>query len=95
MDTSAQRTTSARGYGQAHQQARARLLAALIPGTPCRRCGHPMYPWQKLDAGHPDNAPARTRQPPDALEHATCNRAAGGRLRQALARRTPRTSRIW
>ena len=94
-------TTSQRGYGNEHQKARARLLAALArnPGQPCRRCGQPMWPWQNLDAGHPDWAPARTRQPPDALEHAHCNRVAGARIagliHAAKVRGQPRTSRHW
>lgn len=68
------RKTAARGYDHEHQKRRRALLAQLVDGTPCRRCGLPMFRWQKLDLGHPLNAPASTGSRADALEHARCNR---------------------
>ena len=96
-------TTTQAGLGWAHQQARARLLGGLVDGTPCPRCGRPMYRWQQLDAGHSrDRAVYGTDQLPDRLEHARCNRAAGAKLgarlrRLRAARRAARTvySRQW
>jgi len=48
-------------------------LQRLIPGTPCRRCGKPMYHTQPLDLGHPTDGHDGI-----ALEHRSCNRRAGG-----------------
>ena len=55
-------------------QLRAIALRRLIPGTPCRRCGKPMWHSQPLDLGHPTDGHAGL-----ALEHRSCNRAAGAR----------------
>ena len=65
-------TTTARGYGTAHQQLRARLLAQWTPGDPCARCGKPMWKRDRIDLGHTDD-----RTGYRGLEHDTCNR--GGR----------------
>lgn len=85
--------TTARGLGNAHQQLRRQLLP-LAYGQPCRRCGQPMFKWQALDLGHPDDRP-RMADPHNlagaAIEHARCNRAAGQRLATRL--RTTRTAR--
>jgi hypothetical protein len=70
-------TMSAPKYRRRHQQLRARLLAALTPGTPCpqivngRMCGKPMYPTQNLDLGHNDDGTYL------GLVHSRCNRQAG------------------
>lgn len=64
----------ARGYDAEHDRIVRRLKRTLVPGTPCRRCGEPMYPSQDLDAGHPSDAPARRGGRADQLEHAACNR---------------------
>jgi hypothetical protein len=67
-----------RGYDAEHQRIRDQLLIRLVPGTPCPRCGHGMWPDQKLDAGHPEDAPLRLdrRSRATRLEHAACNRGA-------------------
>jgi len=80
-------TTTERGLGWAHQQAAAQLHRDHVDGTPCARCGRPMYRWQKLDAGHSrDRALVGPGEPPDRLEHARCNRVAGARLGNRLRR---------
>jgi len=79
-------STTERGYGTRHQAIRADLLATLVPGTTCPRCRKPMHRWQQLDAGHPDDRPARLGFLPSRLEHRGCNRGAGARTRNALAR---------
>nr|PZN17672.1 MAG: hypothetical protein DIU80_24105 [Chloroflexota bacterium] len=65
-------STTARGYGYQHQRARVRALAALVPGTPCPRCGQPMYRDQPLDLDHTDD-----RTGYRGLAHRSCNRRAG------------------
>lgn len=72
-------STNSRGYTAEHRRIAAQLRAAFIPGTPCRKCGNPMWNLRYLDAGHPEHAPASSRGLPDALEHRHCNRSAGGR----------------
>jgi len=72
-----QGNTTQRGYGAQHQQLRATLMAELRrnPGQPCHRCGQPMWPdRQAIDLGHTDD-----RTGYHGLEHASCNRSAGGR----------------
>jgi hypothetical protein len=62
-------TTTARGYGWAHQQQRAADHASALPSDPCPRCGQPLGPppW---DQGHtPD------RQDYEGPTHPACNRA--------------------
>lgn len=61
-------------YGWLHQQLRIAYLRALIPGTPCRRCGQPRWHWQALDLGHGTDGHTGY-----ALEHRSCNRQAGAR----------------
>lgn len=93
-------------YDARHRRARARLLAQFTEGQPCARCGHAMYSWQPLDADHVATPRVLGDSPPDALSHARCNRAHGGRLGRARdrARRAgmvqaqvqhTRTSRMW
>jgi hypothetical protein len=68
--------TTARGYGWAHQQLRARLLAVYSPADPCWRCQRPLGPDPELlDLGHVDGDRTRYR----GLEHRWCNRATAGR----------------
>lgn len=69
-------TTTERGYGWKHQQARTRALTALAdnPGQPCHHCGQPMWPWQNLHLDHTDD---RTNY--RGLAHAECNTSDGGR----------------
>jgi hypothetical protein len=73
-------TTTERGLGADHQADKKRLLAALRDGEPCWRCGQPMYRTQKLDRDHVIDRVLGGAQGPAVLSHASCNRAAGGRL---------------
>lgn len=60
--------TTDRGYDYEHKALRKAKLAALVDGTPCRRCGHPMIHPKRcphgrcffclLELGHPEDAPA-------------------------------------
>lgn len=79
------RSTSARGYGTAHQAARARLAPSVDAGrASCWRCGRPIVPGEAWDLGHDDLDPTkRTYRGP---EHATCSRSAGARKRNLLRR---------
>ncbi|MEU5549217.1 hypothetical protein ABZ738_05560 [Micromonospora sp. NPDC047793] len=79
-------TTTQRGYGWAHQQARTRALHQLHDGQPCPRCGKPMYRSEAklLDLDHTDD-----RRTYRGLAHRTCNRSAG----QAIAQQRMRTRR--
>jgi hypothetical protein len=65
-------------YGREHEATRARLLPAAY-GTPCPRCGEPMLPGQELDLGHSTDRAVDPSAAGDRIEHASCNRAAGGR----------------
>jgi hypothetical protein len=98
-------TTTQRGLGYAHQADKRRLLKALRPGTPCPRCGQPMWPHQKLDRGHTVDRALGGTDSPGRLEHQHCSRSAGARLgnqlRRArrsgllLRRQPPTPSRDW
>jgi len=70
-------TTTQRGLGHAHQADLKRLRAALIPGTPCWRCGLPMYPWQALNRDHLIDRALGGADGPAVLAHASCNKSAG------------------
>lgn len=71
-------TTSQRGYGYHHQRRRSAALRALVPGTPCPYCGHPMYSDMELDLDHADPlAYGGDPRGPRRLAHAPCNRRAG------------------
>jgi len=87
--------TTARGYGNRHQQDRARWVPAVAAGAvPCRRCGYLIQPGQSWDLGHDD----WDRTAPSAPEHrhrsGGCigNRAAGTRKANQI-RRASRTRR--
>lgn len=67
-----------RGLGYAHRKRVAQLPDPI--GTPCPRCGNPMLPGQKLDAGHTVDRALGGHNSPLRWEHARCNRRAGGRL---------------
>lgn len=69
----------ARGYGKAHDDRRAVLLAMLRPGAPCPVCGQGMYPHQELDAAHSVDLRADPDAVADHLEHSGCNRGWRGR----------------
>ena len=68
------KTTTARGYGAAHQRARRDALKALQDGDPCSRCGRPMYRGQDLDLDHTDD-----RTGYRGLAHRRCNQIAGAK----------------
>lgn len=90
----AQLTTTQRGYGWEHQQARAQAITELRrnPGQPCPFCGNPMYVGMPLDYDH---------YPPLALggggirrlSDSRCNRQAGQRLAQQRQRHRTTTPR--
>lgn len=80
-------------YGADHQRRVAHLKQTLVPGTPCRRCGLPMYPWQDLDGGHDVEVLWNPASRADALEHAHCNRSAGGQVGNRIKQLNP--SRKW
>jgi hypothetical protein len=80
-------------YNSRHKARRTRAIAALIPGSPCPRCGEPMYatPRAALEAGLPaayGTLHLDHIQPvmlggadgPVQLTHARCNTSAGGYL---------------
>lgn len=70
-------TSTARGYGSAHQRRRAMHQARMDAGARyvCPRCGTPILPGQPWDLGHDDDDRTRYVGP----EHSgPCNRAAGG-----------------
>ncbi|MCX4474825.1 hypothetical protein OOK41_31690 [Micromonospora sp. NBC_01655] len=80
-------TTTDRGLGWEHQQARARALAVLKPGTPCHKCGHPMdKATQKLDLDHLRPRVYGGTGGPRRLAHASCNRREGQAIGQARRR---------
>lgn len=75
-------STTSRGLGWQHQQARAAALRALVPGTPCPFCGDPMFAEQQLDYDHAVPRALGGHNGPRRLAHSSCNRKAG-RLLQA------------
>lgn len=88
-------TTTQRGYGRAHQDARKAALRDLADGTLCGRCGQPMYRGQRLDLDHTED-----RTGYRGLAHRGCNRRAGQakatRQRAAQPKRQPAPrSRNW
>lgn len=64
----------ARGYGKRHDQARARLLARWVPGTPCPKCKAPQWDPRVLDAGHSVDLRDNPDAVADQLECRPCNR---------------------
>lgn len=71
-------STTARGYGWAHQQLRAWWAREIkrLGYVPCARCGEPIHDGDAWDLGHTDDRTAYT-----GPEHQRCNRADGGRRR--------------
>jgi hypothetical protein len=101
MTGGTKRTTTQRGYGWEHQQARAQALRALVDGTPCPFpwCGRPMTRAMHRDLDYDHYPPlALGGQPtgPRRLSHAHCNRRAGQAIGVARrrARRTNATRRV-
>ena len=80
----APRSTTARGYGAAHQRERAKWKPRVDAGmVNCWRCGRwldPRLPW---DLGHDDNDRRIYRGP----ECRPCNRATAGRRRKRPPKR--------
>jgi 5-methylcytosine-specific restriction endonuclease McrA len=75
------RTTTEKGLGWQHQQLRKALLAALVPGSRCPRCGEPMWPhFQDLDLDHAVPRVHGGGNGPRRLAHASCNRRHGAEL---------------
>lgn len=79
-------------YGAAHQRRRAELLPGAY-NTRCPRCGQLMLRGQDLDLGHGEDLALNPGAKGDRIEHADCNRAAGGRLGQQRRQLLP--SRAW
>lgn len=84
--------TTARGYGAAHQRRKRQLLPKAL-NTPCPRCGQPMLRGQDLDLGHSIDLVTDPNAIGDQIEHAQCNRAAGGKIGNERQRLRP--SRAW
>ena len=91
-------STTERGYGWAHQQARVEALAAMPDGQLCTRCRQPM--WRAdADSLHLDHTDDRSGY--RGLAHASCNTRAGqakamaSRQRRAATTRTSKRSRNW
>jgi hypothetical protein len=86
--------TTQRGYGWAHQKARAKAVRDMQEGDPCARCGGPMLRSQAkdLDLDHNEDRTAYR-----GLAHATCNRSAGQAVGMArrTTTRTVLNSRVW
>ena len=62
-------------YDATHDAVRKALLAVASPTDPCVRCGRPLGPDpSQIDLGHRDDGAGWS-----GLEHARCNRQAGGR----------------
>lgn len=79
-------------YGNRHKQQRARLLPHAY-NTPCPRCDRLMLRGQVLDLGHSVDLVLNPNSLGDRIEHADCNRSAGGQL--GHSRRGLRPSRAW
>lgn len=87
------RTTTQRGYGQAHQAERKRWAPIVQAGNAvCARCQKPLAPDEPYDLGHSDDRTAY-----NGPEHVTCNRSAGGRngAKAANAKRQTTTREPW
>jgi hypothetical protein len=77
-------STTARGYGSAHQRLRKRLAPLVASGqVRCARCGGLIYPGTPWDLGHLGHIGDRAGY--NGAEHAVCNRgAARGRSQTEL-----------
>jgi len=85
-------STTARGYGAAHQALRKRWARVVERGEAfCARCGGWIHPGSAWDLGHDDFDRSRYTGP----EHARCNRATAGRrttVRRPRNVRAPRAN---
>src|SRR5262245_41735947 len=72
MPAKVRASTTARGYGHAHQRMRAEYGRLVLAGrVRCARCGDWIVPGQEWDLGHTDDRRGYT-----GPEHAVCNRGA-------------------
>ena len=91
--------TTRAGLGHSHQLDRRAAMAALIPGSPCPRCGMPMFkterqalsrscpPWMgRLDLDHVVPRLYGGGKGPKVLSHAKCNRSAGQKITMQIRR---------
>lgn len=80
-------SSTARGYGVEHRQARAWYIAQHNPGDPCARCGEGMWDDpRQLDLDHTDDRTGYL-----GLSHRTCNRTHGqGQHPRGRNQRAPR-----
>ena len=86
-------STSARGYGWAHQQRRARLAPLVNAGMyACARCGERILPGALWDLGHVDES-GKTRY--SGPEHRRCNRQTELHGVKRARAQTLVWSRIW
>lgn len=81
----AKRTTSSAELGRAYRRRRAELPPP--DGAPCPRCRQPMWPTQRLHAGHVVDRALGGSDGPLQWEHGACNEAAGARLGNRLRAR--------
>jgi hypothetical protein len=63
-------STTARGYGNYHQQMRKYLISTFQPGQPCPRCQEPINTGDPVDLDHTDDRAGYI-----GLTHRWCNRA--------------------
>jgi len=91
-------STSARGYGTAHQKLRAQVAILVASGEAvCWRCRRPIWPGSDWDLGHSDWDRSQYMGP----EHQRCNRAAAARKgnrsrkRTKVRRKVMNASREW
>ena len=87
-----QPSSTDRGYGAAHRAERAKWAKVIATGdATCVRCEHPIAPTDPWDLGHSDD-----RKSWSGPEHASCNRSAGGRNGNRIAReRAQMVRRDW
>jgi hypothetical protein len=82
-------STTARGYGRAHQLERERWRSTVAAGrATCCRCGEPITPGAAWDLDHTDD---RTSYSGPA--HRSCNRSAGARKGNAKRRQRQQVTR--
>lgn len=67
----------------------AATIRANAIGKTCWRCGKPILPGQRVQAGHTVDRVRRPGSLPDAPEHAACNESAGGKLAHRKPPRRP------
>jgi hypothetical protein len=76
------RSTTARGYGHAHQQRRRQLEPLVAAGLArCARCNQPIGPGEPWDFDHPDD-----RHGYIGPSHRRCNRATAAKFERRISR---------